>query len=274
MNPVLLDQTSLFKFGIAVILVMTGAFLSGYYVGCQQADRKAGLELNKMMLRASPGLARADLAALASFRSRSQPFDFAADVDTRDLDPDRHAGQQSVAAESQAKNESAAAITATNQPEPAPEQGDSAAQPPPESGQQQLASLATPVDLNVAASSTHAIEPAAVRSQPQPDAGQQLTETIASSRQAGIIDASTAEDARYTIQVGVFADPDNAKRRKAQLDALQLTAYVNEYKNQRDQPRFNVRFGYFKDKASARAALTRFENDMSGSAYVTTIRRN
>ena len=87
-------------------------------------------------------------------------------------------------------------------------------------------------------------------------------------------DTATADDARYTIQVGVFADAENALRRKSELESQQLNAYINEYRNKRDEPRFNVRFGFFAGKSSAVAALTRFEQDMSGSGYVTRIRRN
>jgi hypothetical protein len=73
--------------------------------------------------------------------------------------------------------------------------------------------------------------------------------------------------------VGVFADEDNALRRLSELEALQLSAYVNEYANKREEVRYTVRFGYFKNKSSALAALDVFEQNLSGSGYVARIRR-
>ena len=92
--------------------------------------------------------------------------------------------------------------------------------------------------------------------------------------QAGIADTATAEDARYTIQVGVFADADNALRRQAELEAQQLSAYINGYSTKRDELRFIVRFGYFRNKSGAVAALAHFENKMAGSGYVARVRKD
>ncbi len=96
----------------------------------------------------------------------------------------------------------------------------------------------------------------------------------ASGAAPAITDTATAEDARYTIQVGVFAEANNALRRVSELEALQLSAYTSSYTNQRDEIRFNVRFGYFSNKSSALAALEIFEQQLSGSGYVKRIRRN
>jgi|GEM_PF-3669063 len=103
-----------------------------------------------------------------------------------------------------------------------------------------------------------------------PDDGEQAADAPAASV---ISDTANAEDARYTIQVGVFADQDNALRRLSELEALQLSAYVNEHTNKREEIRYTVRFGYFKNKSSALAALDVFEHNLSGSGYVARIRR-
>jgi hypothetical protein len=72
----------------------------------------------------------------------------------------------------------------------------------------------------------------------------------------------------------VFADSQNAMRRMSELESQHLSAYTDGYTNKRNELRFNVRFGYFKDKSSALAALNSFEQNMSGSGYIASIRRN
>ena len=68
-------------------------------------------------------------------------------------------------------------------------------------------------------------------------------------------------------------EQDNALRRLSELESLQLSAYVNEHTNKREEIRYTVRFGYFKNKSSALAALDVFEQNLSGSGYVARIRR-
>jgi cell division septation protein DedD len=98
--------------------------------------------------------------------------------------------------------------------------------------------------------------------------------SIESGSQTEIMDTANAEDARYTIQVGAFADSQNAIRRMSELESENLSAYTNGYRNKRDELRFNVRFGYFNNKSSALTALNSFQQNMSGSGYIVRIRRN
>jgi cell division septation protein DedD len=265
MTPVLLDQKSILKTGISIILVMAVVFVSGYYVGYQKAESGKGVDLNKTMVLALPKPAHADVAEFEPFVPQLQLRGADIDVDSPELvadaiDIEHHADAQV----SQAETQIAAVIDQTTNAIEKPVSVDN--QHGHNRQQLQLASLTTVIDER------NTLDQALVIS--DTNNNQQRVDSVESQRAAVISNTASAEDARYTIQVGVFSDAENAMRRKTELESRQLTAYINTYKNKRDQPRFNVRFGYFKDKSSAVAALTRFEQDMSGSGYVTRLRRN
>lgn len=265
MTPVLLDQKSILKSGISIVLVMAVVFVSGYYVGYQKAESGKGVDLNKTMVLALPKPAHADVAEFEPFIPQSPLPGSDIDVDSPGKVADGiDIEHQADAKLTQAETKIAAVIDQATNAIETPASVDN--QRGHNRQQLQLASLTTAaavsdtVDQNPVISDTHN--------------NRQPVTSVESRRAAIIPNSASAEDARYTIQVGVFSDEGNAMRRKTELESRQLSAYINAYKNKRDQPRFNVRFGYFKDKSSAVAALTRFEQDMSGSGYVTRLRRN
>jgi cell division septation protein DedD len=265
MTPVLLDQKSIFKTGISIILVMAVVFVSGYYAGYQKAESGKGVDFNKPMVLALPKPAHAEVAQFEPFIPEAQLPGADIDVDSPDtvadgVDIEYHADAQV----NQAETQIAAVIDQTTNAIEAPVRVDNQAGK--KEQQLQLASLTTVIDQG------RAVEEGQVISNTENI--QQSTDSGEPRRAAVISNSASAEDARYTIQVGVFSDEANAMRKKTELESWYLTAYINPYKNKRGQPRFNVRFGYFKDKSSAVAALTRFEQDMSGSGYVTRLRRN
>jgi cell division septation protein DedD len=83
-----------------------------------------------------------------------------------------------------------------------------------------------------------------------------------------IQDTATEETAVYSIQVGMYGLLDNAERKVEELIAADLSAYITDYLNRKKEVRYNVRFGYFADRRSAKAALATYEKVFSGSGYV------
>ena len=250
MKPVLLDQRSLFKAGVTVSLVMLVVFFSGYYLGHQKATPGNSMELNKTIALALPRPAYADLAELDQQPPRVPEPGASIDVDSPDTVAD---GVDSL-------GEIVEASVAAGTADPA-------------NPQLPLASLAVTPAESSPGSETAAIEPAPQQRR-GPDADRPGGGIGGPGKTPVISDTARVEDASYTIQVGVFADEQNALRRKSELEAMQLSAYITQYANKRDEPRFNVRFGYFKNKSSALTALQTFEHHMSGSGYVARIRPN
>jgi cell division septation protein DedD len=269
MTPVLLDQRSIFKAGITLSLGMLAVFFTGYYIGLQKADFGRGMGLNKTIALALPRPAHADTAQYEPLTPQAQlpgadidvdsPEATAAVIETRQVD----AAQVGTA---ETKVETAIEET-TQQIENAAASANDTKQ---HNDQLQLASLSVAAEVFETGANTAVIQ------QPDNQAGAVKDELhlSGSAEQPLIIDTASAEDARYTIQVGVFAAAGNAIRRMSELEAHKLSAYTDGYTNQRNQLRFNVRFGYFNNKASAVAALNDFEQHLSGSGYVTRIRRN
>jgi len=73
---------------------------------------------------------------------------------------------------------------------------------------------------------------------------------------------------KYSVQVGTFGRLDNAEKMVATLHEKQLDAYASEYTNKQNLIKYNVRFGYFTDKQSARRALKEFKNKQKSDGYL------
>ena len=272
MKPVLLDQKSIFKTGIMISLTMLVVFFSGYYIGHQKAGSGKGMGLHKTMALALPRPAHADTAEFEPLIPQALIPGANIDVDS----PENEAAGVVSKQQTDTSLQTAAAEVETVIKETTDIIEISAGSDSSnglENPQLQLASLEITADVIKPGSTTDVINEIDDK-QPGAADEHQLNGSIESGMQTEIIDTANAEDARYTIQVGVFADAENALRRKSELESQKLSAYINEYTNKRDALRFNVRFGYFKDKSSALAALTSFEQSLSGSGYVTRIRRN
>ena len=262
MTPLLLDQRSIFKAGIAVSLGMLAVFSIGYYLGLQKAGFSGIIGLNRTIALALPKPAHADTDESEPQSPVVQLAGAIIDVDSTDTDATAKQATASLKDDNAIHEANGPGASATADEESAPQQG----------ARLQLASLTTAAQVSnsgsESASELHDEKPAEM-------VNEQSSKALAdAARQSLIIDTATAEDARFTIQVGVFADSENALRRMSELESHQLSTYAEGYTNKRKQLRFNVRFGYFRDKASAVAALNRFEQDLSGTGYVTRIRRD
>lgn len=262
MTPILLDQTSIFRAGVAVSFIMFVVFSSGYYIGHQKADSGKGIELNKTIALALPGPAHADTNEYGPQIPREQIPGAYIDVDSPgETSAGVNSKQQAVTQAHSAGADVENVINETTSTIETPAVSELAAVQ--DNQQLQLASLAVTPDV-------FKPDDQAVNKVDK----QHFSGAIEAGAQAQIIDTATAEDARYTIQVGAFANSQNAIRRMSELESQHLSAYTEGYTNKRNELRFNVRFGYFKDRSSALTALNSFEQSMSGSGYISRIRRN
>ena len=269
MKPVLLDQRSILKAGMTICAAMLVVFFSGYTIGLHKAEFSSGMGLNKTIALALPRPAHADTSEYEPHEPEAQLPGADIDVDSPEITTAEVGSRKPAAAQADtAETEVETVIQQTTRVIENPATtGGSADEASP---QLQMASLAIAHDVPGADSMASVIDGTDVKQ--QKPAEEQNAKTDFDP--AGIFDTASADDARYTIQVGVFADSENAQRRKSALEAQQLSAYVQEYMNKRNETRFNVRFGYFTNKSSALSALNSFEQTMSGSGYVTRIRRN
>ena len=73
---------------------------------------------------------------------------------------------------------------------------------------------------------------------------------------------------KYSIQAGVYGRLVNAENMMKTLQMQRYEAYITDYTNQKNETRYNVRFGYFSDKKSALASLGKFKSDKNGDGYL------
>jgi cell division septation protein DedD len=73
---------------------------------------------------------------------------------------------------------------------------------------------------------------------------------------------------KYSVQVGVYGRLYNARNTVKTLKAQQFDAYISDYRNKKNEIRYNVRFGYFTDRKYARQRLKKFKDDQVGDGYL------
>lgn len=266
MTPVLLDQRSLFKAGMTISLGMLVVFCCGYLVGHQKAASGDSMALNQTIALALPRPAHADTEAFEPQLPQDPGPGADVDVDS----PEVSEAGGSVHAESAAEtlptrpgmDDGNQQALNSIEPVASAEEAETA------NPQLQLASLETTqavfdgIPAGIGGPGDTDVQ--------EPDSAQTL-EAGNESTLAVIQDTAGVEDARYTIQVGAFADEQNALRRLSELEAQDLSAYIDEYTNKRQEIRYNVRFGYFNNHSSALAALELFEQSLAGNGYVARI---
>ena len=76
------------------------------------------------------------------------------------------------------------------------------------------------------------------------------------------------DNIKYSIQVGMYGRLVNAENMMKMLQVEQYEAYITDYKNKKNETRYNVRFGYFQDKKSALTSLEKFKSDNNGDGYL------
>ncbi len=268
MAPVLLDHRSLLRAGLAMSMILLLVFISGYTVGYSRAVSAPDAELNKTVALVLPGLAYADAAEFEQQIPEATEPGADIDVDAPDLAVDAVSDGPKLSVEDRAVElnrtaDNQAVAEEKIQPEDIVATSESAATAG--NVHVQLASLIVTPDVVVPELHAQSIDSIVTG----PSTPEQSNEDPKAQPQ--IVDTATRDDARYTIQVGMFTELNYAVSRKQELESQQLSAYIHEYKNKKDEIRFSVRFGYFDSKSSARAALASFEQGMNGSGFITNM---
>ena len=73
---------------------------------------------------------------------------------------------------------------------------------------------------------------------------------------------------KYSVQVGVYGNLINAENKAKMLQSQQFDAYVADYKNKKNEVRYNVRFGYYTNKKAAILGLKKYKDAEKGDGYL------
>jgi cell division protein FtsN len=276
MAPLLLDHHSLFRAGLYLGLCGVLIFFGGYYTGYQKAAQNGDIAMSRTMALALPGAALADASEFEpQVPAATEP---GADIDVDS--PDNHVAEMMHSHDIDTDDTKPGVVSEHSKPSSVANKIEAVA-----------------MQQETAVTNNQVIEPSAHSAMDTPNSSSTVTEVetdtsalqLASltvtpevlestdesmTLQNQVIDTADAGSARYTIQVGMYADMGNAERRVAELEQQQLSAYIDAYTNKQDKERFNVRFGYFNSMSSARKALAMYESQLSGSGYIASMRRN
>jgi cell division septation protein DedD len=231
MSPFLIDQRRLLIIIIAILGALVMIFYSGYIAGIRHADanRTQTEERTELPLpAAAPEPVRSEAVKPAVVAPGAN-----IDVDVPDAKPSTAKPKLTVHKPSvQVK----AAVTST--PSPA----------------QTVVVKPKPVVTDKPAVKQEAAteqngETTASASEPEP-------KPAATEDSAGqIVDDASSDDARYSIQIGIYGSQHNASKQVDSLIEQHLSGYYQAYQNQKEEARYRVRFGYFASYKSASRAL-------------------
>jgi len=105
------------------------------------------------------------------------------------------------------------------------------------------------------------------------DSAEELNEVIPQQPAVEHSDTVDKQSAWYSIQVGVYTSLDNAVRVVNELERSKFEGYLLDEVNSKQEPRYNVRFGYYKSRNTALAALEKYKLQMSGSGYIVQLQQ-
>ena len=275
MAPLLLDHRSLFRAGLYLGLCGVLIFFGGYYTGYQKAAQNGDIAMSRTVALALPGVALADESKFeAQVPATMEP---GADIDVDS--PDNHVAEITHSHESDKDHVSSDEFSQNNESTGSNEMLTVNKQPvtTASSNKAKETSLSSSKAASNSASTITKVETDSPALQlasltVTPEVLESTDGAVAGDKQ--VIDTADASNARYTIQVGMYADIGNAERRVLELEQQQLSAYIDAYTNKQDKERFNVRFGYFNSMSSARKALAIYESEFSGNGYIASMRRN
>jgi cell division septation protein DedD len=235
MAPILIDQRSMLKISTVLVFTMLLLFFSGYLIGFQKS------EAHRKAIQQTLTLDLPDAVRLASNEDEIYIPEVIEPGIDRDVDePDVITASNDVA-QNKAKIEK------------------------PRHTEKEIAVVEQQTVL--------ASAPIINEVQTQTVAVGGPVETVDDDPLALLVDSADEATARYTIQVGLFGDMDNAERKVEDLLAQRLSAYSSEFTNKKNQLLYNVRFGYFASFASARLALDTYKAVLASDGYIVKLKR-
>lgn len=246
MSPVLIDQRRLLILIIAILCALVVTFYSGYFAGIRHAYaiRPHAVERAELQLpAAAPEPVRSEAVKPAVVAPGAN-----IDVDVPDARP--------AAAKPKTTAHKPPAQKVVAKTKPAAEQKTVV--------KQKLALTKKPAVKQKTTAEQNGeatAETGTAASESEPEAKPATTEGAASQ----IVDDASRDDARYSIQIGIYGSQNNASKQVDSLIAQHLSGYYQTYQNQDDEARYRVRFGYFASYTSASRALELWNKTHSDS---------
>lgn len=255
MAPLLIDGRDLFKLVLVLVVAVIAVFASGILVGHQRAATfyQAGIDVHPLPLPERTKVAD-------NVFGSQQPSDIEAgefiDVDHPES-----------AAKSVTRDTELPVMTYASEMTAAIQEADKAVPAPAKIIKQQKSGVITEVEMSIPLKQQSDNE----KRKNSANAEQYTTSVQTKKDNAHAVLSLRMDDldeAKYSIQVGMYGRLINAENMMKMLQVEQYEAYITDYTNKKNETRYNVRFGYFPDRRSALASLEKFKNDSKGDGYL------
>jgi hypothetical protein len=273
MSPVLIDQRRLLIIIIAIIVALVMTFYSGYFAGIRHADAiqpQADERTELQLPAAAPEPVRSEAVKPAVVAPGAN-----IDVDVPDAKP---ATTRTKTPVSKPSEQVKSAVTSTPSPVQKAVIKSKPADKPPVAEQKSVVKQNSVVTEKPAVKQdTAAGQNGETRADPGTTAGESEPETKPATTDdsaSQIVDDASSEDARYSIQIGIYGSENNASKQVDSMIEQHLSGYYEAYQNQKDEARYRVRFGYFASYKSASRALEIWNNTHPDSrSYIVRLLR-
>ena len=258
MSPVLIDQRRLLIIIIAILGALVMIFYSGYIAGIRHADdnRTQTEERTELPLPAvAPEPARSEAVKPAVVSPGAN-----IDVDVPDAKPSTAkpkltVHKPSVQVKATATSTRSPAQTAVVKSKPVDELPVAEQKPVVKQNPVTTEKPAVKQGTTTEQDGETTARPETTASAPEPKPAA-TTEDSAGQ----IVDDASRDDARYSIQIGIYGSQNNASKQVDSLIKQHLSGYYQAYQNQKEEARYRVRFGYFASYKSASRALEIWNN--------------
>ena len=280
MAPILIDNRGLIKLGLISVLTTVFVFAAGFFSGYQQATTffAAGSEVKTLALPEPAVLLESEVEP-------KLPDTIVAgaeiDVDRPQLESKANTKNSAVEAKASVSlNKEKVSKTKTSaapaSKKPASEKAISSAQTGKPTNK--VSNKVSSEDKNSINKENLLSNKQSIKESPVKE---KLTSTALENESAQSVATSEADlivlasltsaelnNIKYSIQVGTYRRLVNAENMMRMLQAQYLDAYVSDYTSKKNENRYNVRFGYFVDKKSARTALDNYIKSQKGDGYL------
>ena len=243
MAPILIDNRGLIKLGLISVLTTVIVFAAGFLSGYQQATTffATGSEVEILALPVPAVLLETDVEP-------QLPDTIAAGAD---IDVD----QPQVESKDKTKNSAAESMVFTS------------------SNKEKVNKTIAAPTSNKPASLGHASIKEAIKETVTSNSFQNESGESAATKEPDFIVVASLTSAelnniKYSIQVGTYGRLVNAENMMRMLREQHIDAYVSDYTSKKNEIRYNVRFGYFVEKKSAKIALKNYINKQKGDGYL------
>jgi cell division septation protein DedD len=240
MAPILIDSRGLIKLGFVAVFVTASVFAGGFFTGYQKAAGFYQLDIPAQAL----SLPERSSTQISDIEARVPEVIAAGETIDVDQVDDNQAEVNHAVADAE--------IIEPSSP----------------------SSKMPPSALRPALDSTTG-EPVAKHTAAEPPESGSSVATVENTEQAETIEHPDADfsrlnaaKAKFTAQVGTFGQLPNAEKMMGKLQAKGLDAYITTYTTKNNKTRYNVRFGYFSDKKTARKLLRQYKTSQQGDGYL------